>query len=174
MRKIYKVISCMKSQVQKRARWRIIASRTEVKAIRTFVVWSLMTVASLFDARSYRIPNSLILLGYTASFMMAVFEHGSQGISIFIISALWPILLLYLLYLLGALGAGDIKLFSVMATMVGVRMTLRTICLSIILGGIAAIIICLYERQIVKRKLHFSFYIVAAFFLLQLQGGVTK
>lgn len=144
-------------------------SESEVKKTREFFVWNLLTVAVLFDARSYRIPNQLIILGYTAGICVNLQLHGMIGIAFFIIKALWPIATLSLLYLCGKrIGAGDIKLFSVMATMLNYKITVHVMILSVFIAGITIIALSIYEKGLIKRKLHYSFYITAAFFLLQL------
>ena len=125
-------------------------------------------MATIFDARSYQIPNQLIVLGYLVGILSNLQILGLQGIEYFLIMAIWPIGLLLLLYILGkSIGAGDIKLFSVMATLVGVKATVDTMVLSVFLAGFTIIAISLYERQLLRRKLHYSFYMTAAFFCLQ-------
>lgn len=140
---------------------------TEVKKTDKFLVWSILTTANLFDARNYKIPNELIILGYCAGLFLNVQNHQMMGVVFFIAKAIWPILLLFLLTDIGGLGAGDVKLFSVMATMVGAKEVVDTMIYSVMLAGIIAIYICVKEGHIVKRKLHFSLYITFAFFLLQ-------
>lgn len=88
------------------------------------------------------------------------------GIIYFLIKAITPVLLLMLLYCLRGLGAGDIKLFSVMCTFVGIRFTVDVMVISVMLAGIAVLLIFIYEGKIDrKRKLHYSFYIAAGFFI---------
>ncbi len=139
---------------------------TEVKKTQTILIWSILTLASIFDARTYRIPNQLIVLGYLAGIFMNLQWYETLGILYFVIKAAWPIALLIPLNLMGKqLGAGDIKLFSVMATLVGAKITVDVMILSVFLAGITIIIVSLYEREFLKRKLHYSFYISAAFFI---------
>lgn len=143
-------------------------TETEVKETSTFLIWSILTVASIFDARSYTIPNQLIILGYLAGICLNLQSYGMIGIAYFILKAGWPYICLSLLYFLGKqIGSGDIKLFSVIASMVGARITIEIMYTSVILAGIAIVVVSLYERQLLKRNLHYSFYITAAFFLLQ-------
>ncbi|MCR5580422.1 MAG: prepilin peptidase [Pseudobutyrivibrio sp.] len=146
----------------------ILSCGTEVKKTSTFLTWSILTTASLFDARSYKIPNQLIVLGYLAGIYINLLSYGVIGIAYFIIKATWPVIALMLLYIINkSMGAGDIKLFSVMATMVGTGSVLRTMVISVMLAGITIVVLSLYERHLIKRNLHYSFYITAAFFLLQ-------
>ena len=143
-------------------------SESEVKKTQRFLIWSILTLATIFDARSYTIPNQLIVLGYLAGLFTNLFSLGIHGIAHFIIMAIWPIGLLMLLYLCGkSIGAGDIKLFSVMATLVGVSATVKTFVLSVFLAGITIVAISIKEGQLLRRKLHYSYYMTAAFFCLQ-------
>lgn len=139
----------------------------EVKKTSTFLIWSILTSACLFDARNYKIPNELIILGYLAGLIMNLLSFKIMGIVLFITKATWPILFLYLLTVVKGLGAGDVKLFSVMSTMVGASDVVDVFVYSVMLAGVIAIALCIKEGHIVRRKLHYSYYIAAAFFLLQ-------
>lgn len=139
----------------------------EVKKTSTFLVWSILTSACLFDARNYKIPNELIILGYLPGLIMNLRGFQIMGIVLFIAKAIWPILLLYLLTVVKGLGSGDVKLFSVMSTMVGASDVVNVFIYSVMLAGVIAITLCIKEGHIVRRNLHYSYYIAAAFFLLQ-------
>jgi Flp pilus assembly protein protease CpaA len=90
-----------------------------------------------------------------------------MGIAYFIAKALWPMLLFFLLTVIKAIGSGDVKLLSAMATVVGASDVIDTFIYSVMLAGVISIILCIKEGNIVKKKLHYSYYITAAFFLLQ-------
>jgi Flp pilus assembly protein protease CpaA len=140
-----------------------------VKKTKTFFTWSILTVANLFDAREYKIPNELIILGYAAGLFLNIQNFQMIGVVLFIIKAILPVLILYLLYTLKGLGSGDIKLFSVMSTLVGFEYTTEVMITSVMLAGVAVLGLFLYEKGInLKRRLHYSFYMTAAFFLLQM------
>lgn len=92
----------------------------------------------------------------------------------FFINAVIPVVSLFVLFIMGGLGAGDIKLLSVMATVVGVRWTYKTFAASVFLAGCVAIVICIKEQKISKRKLHYSYYIGAGFLLVWLAEELIK
>lgn len=126
-----------------------------------------MTGSVYYDAKGYRIPNQLIVFGYLAGLCLNIASYQEIGIIYFILKAVTPVLLLLLTYLCKGLGAGDIKLFSVMCTLIGLRATVDVMITSVMLAGITVLLIFLYERNIdLKRKLHYSYYIAAAFMLL--------
>lgn len=149
----------------------IILPEMEVRKISTFLIWSILTTGCLFDARDYKIPNELIILGYIGGLLLNIHSYQIMGVAIFITKAIWPILLLSLLTVVKGLGAGDVKLFSVMSTMVGAADLVTTFIYSVMIAGVIAIGLCIKNGHIVKRKLHYSYYIAAAFFLLQYKQG---
>lgn len=149
----------------------IILPEMEVRKISTFLIWSILTTGCLFDARDYKIPNELIILGYIGGLLLNLHSYQIMGVAIFITKAIWPILLLSLLTVVRGLGAGDVKLFSVMSTMVGAADLVTTFIYSVMIAGVIAIGLCIKNGHIVKRKLHYSYYIAAAFFLLQYKQG---
>ncbi|NEX01918.1 Flp pilus assembly protein, protease CpaA [Pseudobutyrivibrio sp. NOR37] len=157
---------CIFSQVEF-----IILPEMEVRKISTFLIWSILTTGCLFDARDYKIPNELIILGYIGGLLLNIHSYQIMGVAIFITKAIWPILLLSLLTVVRGLGAGDVKLFSVMSTMVGAADLVTTFIYSVMIAGVIAIGLCIKNGHIVKRKLHYSYYIAAAFFLLQYKQG---
>lgn len=114
-------------------------------------------------------PNELIILGYIAGLFLNVQSFKLVGIGLFIIKAILPVLILMLLYHFKGIGSGDIKLFSVMSALVGIECTKNVMVVSVMLAGIAVLFIFLLERNIdLKRRLHYSFYITAAFFIQQI------
>ena len=164
-----KMISCRRRHSWKKNVTPIMAvAEREVRNGLNILIWTILVAALYSDAKYYKIPNQLIVLGYVASFYLNIEKYGLSGAKIFIIEAIWPYLLLYLLFILGGMGSGDIKLFSVIATMVGAAMTIRTMIYAVLLAGVVAIILCIKERKIVDRKLHFSYYITAGFFMARL------
>ena len=71
------------------------------------------SIAALYDIRTWKIPNWLILLGLETGIFITVWQNGVRTGSIRVLAGIWiPIGILYVMFLAGWLGAGDIKLFS--------------------------------------------------------------
>ena len=72
------------------------------------VLLAILGVAVVLDYRFLRISNRLILFGIVLAICLHLAVYGLEGI----VSVLWnisfPVIVLYLFYLVGALGAGDI------------------------------------------------------------------
>lgn len=128
------------------------------------MIWSYLVVALICDLKSYRIPNELIGLGYVAGCFFNILSLGPKGFLVFGVNVLWPIATLYVFFLIRALGAGDIKLFSVLATVVGAKDLLMIIALSLIFGAIVGITRIIKRRKVLELShMHFSICIAASF-----------
>ena len=86
-----------------------------------WIAYGLVALAIGMDLKNMRISNRLILVGLGISFVQRWFCEGMAGVftGIFLIS--FPVIVLYLLFLVGALGAGDIKLFSLIGGFVNLK-----------------------------------------------------
>lgn len=76
----------------------------------------LLLIAAEMDIRTSRVSNRLICCGLFAGLLFQVQESGIGGIGFFLRNISIPVILLYLLFLVRVLGAGDIKLFSVIGS----------------------------------------------------------
>ncbi len=108
------------------------------------IAYGLVLVAVGMDFRSMRISNRLILIGLAISLIRRVFCDGMDGLftGIFLIS--FPVILLYLLFLAGALGAGDIKLFSLIGGFINFRELLWCIVFAFLFAAIFSFVKLLY------------------------------
>lgn len=82
-----------------------------------------------------RIQNRLIAWGLWAGLTFRLVADGPPGIITFLFRAAWPVLLLYVLFLLRGLGAGDIKLFMCISPFLGTKAMISVIIFSIIFGA---------------------------------------
>ena len=75
------------------------------------ILIGVFCVAIFMDWCHYRIPNACIIVGMTAGLIMTYMSYSLNGLLEAIGAAVVIFLAFYPFYLLGALGAGDIKLF---------------------------------------------------------------
>lgn len=69
-----------------------------------------------FDYKTFRIPNRLNYTGWLLGITYSWLKYGLWGIGHSILWIVAPILILFLLFFFKVLGAGDIKLFSVIGS----------------------------------------------------------
>lgn len=96
----------------------------------------LLLLALKQDLKSYKIPNLIILIGYLLSLLFFTQEYEWTSIHKWLGSIIIPILILFPLFFIKALGAGDIKLFSVIGGFFGISYAIQFIAISFVIGAI--------------------------------------
>ena len=96
-------------------------------------------IAVITDIREYKIKNRYVLPFISAGLLINVILSGFTGLLDAVSGMLIP-LILFPLFILRILGAGDIKAFSVIGSIAGLHMSIRTILLSFLAGGIIALV----------------------------------
>lgn len=100
-----------------------------------------------------RIRNLLIAWGLWAGFTFRLVTDGPPGIITFLLRVAWPVLLLYVPFLLRGLGAGDIKLFMCVSPFLGTKAMISVIIFSLFFGaGFSAYRI--YKNYSTFEKIH--------------------
>lgn len=116
-------------------------------------------VAMLMDLRSGKADNGWILFSMAAGFCMLLLEKGPAGIPDFALGAVLPLLLLGGLFLFGMIGAGDIKLFCVLGSVMGMEAVLKCIFLSMLTGACISFAILKSEGNFCHRFHYFLSYV---------------
>ena len=132
------------------------------------IAYMLLFVAVGMDLKSMRISNRLILIGLGISLIRRFFYAGIPGILTGMILIFIPVILLYLLFLAGALGAGDIKLFSVIGGFVTLEELLCCISLSFLFAAIYSL-----GKLLWNRRLFSSLQKVFSYVKRLSQGGIV-
>lgn len=92
------------------------------------------------DCISYKVKNAIIITGLFLGVIFQVLETGVIGILNWFIGAVLPVIILWLLFRCKMLGAGDIKLFSIIGGMYGMPVIINTIILAFFAGGVLSVI----------------------------------
>ncbi len=117
----------------------------------TILLLGILVSAVITDLRTYRIPNFLILSGLLSGLLQVTLTEGLMALHTAIVNASIICVSLLLLYFIKALGAGDVKLFSVIAVFVGLKPTYRILLCSLVIGG-ALGLIKVVVKTIQKKK----------------------
>jgi prepilin peptidase CpaA len=115
----------------------------------------IVSVAAFTDLKWRRIPNWLTLPALPVGLIaQSVYGAGFwQGLG----GALAGFLALLPLFLIGAGGAGDVKLFAVVGSFVGIGNLLVVFVLIAIIGGVAAVLVAIRAGalfRVLKNSLH--------------------
>lgn len=123
----------------------------------TFIVTAaLVILAAYFDHRQRRIPNFLTL----PAMLAGVLIHGLGGGWVGLSYSLWGLTLgvgvFLVLYFLGGLGAGDVKLMGGIGSLLGANLILVVFVLTALVGGIMAIYTLLVNQSLGQMKSRLS------------------
>lgn len=137
----------------------------------------LMLLGFLFcavytDMTQTRISNRLIVLGLVVGLFFRILSEGSMGGLFFVVNIFIPVIFLYLLFQMRVLGAGDIKLFSMLGAFISTEQLLKLMVLAFCVGALLGICKIVYQFIFLKFELgkltqiHFSPAIFIAYILV--------
>ncbi|MDH4300622.1 MAG: A24 family peptidase [Nitrospira sp.] len=116
-----------------------------MEPILTTALIIILVIAVVFDLRSSRIPNWLTFPAMSVALAGHAWMGGVDG-ALFSLAGLGIGLgLFFLIYLVGGIGAGDVKLMAAIGSFVGVNGVLTCACLAGIAGGVYAIAAMCYQ-----------------------------
>ncbi|SCW66292.1 Type IV leader peptidase family protein [Lachnospiraceae bacterium C10] len=112
---------------------------------------SYLAAVTVADLKWKRIPNEMILLGIWTGGCVSLSTLGVKGIGVSVMKGIATLLLLYVLYLIHALGAGDIKLYAVIAMYPGNVRIQSVVYFSFLTGALAGLVRMIRKRQLLLR-----------------------
>src|SRR4051812_13196163 len=98
----------------------------------------VMTIATVTDLRSRRIPNWLVVPFLTIGVVGSVFLEGWNGLAQSALGILAAAVLMGVVYFLGGMGMGDVKLCAGVGAWVGPRQLLFVLAFMGLAGGVMA------------------------------------
>lgn len=135
---------------------------------------TILIIAVYFDIKTGCIPNKLNLSGCILGLFLNTLFMGKYGLINSICGILLPIIILFVFFVFRVLGAGDIKLLSVIGAF---RLTdiICVIMLSFVLAalwGLLSVVFRLFRRKKIEMtRIPMSVSIVMATGLVMLGGG---
>lgn len=131
------------------------------------------------DMTQTRIRNRLIAFGLFIGLVFRLWQEGSIGVFIYVVNIFIPVILLFLLFQIRALGAGDIKLFSMLGAFISTEQLLKVMVLAFCIGALMGICKIVYQFIFQRLELgkltqiHFSPAILIAYILI-VGGGLCR
>ena len=111
-----------------------------------------------YDLKYKRIPNKITLPFMAIGLILNLWLGGLDGL----MDSIFAILVSFagiLLFMFGIMGAGDIKLFMAVGSLLGLRMGIATILLSFLVGGVVGVIVLLLRKNGKRRFMFLYRYI---------------
>ena len=103
----------------------------------------LAIIITYYDVRYRRIPNAFVLATLASGLIINTIYGGLNGMLMSLGGCAIAFMLMFVLHLFGAMGAGDVKLFAAVGSLTGANMVLPTFLVVILTGGALALLLTL-------------------------------
>lgn len=127
--------------------------------MRETIVILLLLAASLYDMKERKIPNFLILVGWLLALIFRFLQEGRTGILSCVLAVFITVTVCFPVFLLRAVGAGDIKLLTLISAMHGWKHLLQTTIIWLILAGALSVVILIRNHLVAERLRYLWFYL---------------
>ena len=112
-----------------------------------FVVVVALVIASITDLRHFRIYNWLTLPLAASGLIYHAFADDGRGIGFSVVGMLAGFSVFFLLFLVGGMGGGDVKLMAGIGAWVGATLALAIAAFASIAAGVYALVIILLSGR---------------------------
>ena len=133
------------------------------------LLFYFLIFAAVQDIQSGKVSNRLIAIGLMTGLIFQVIEHKVCGIYFFLWNISVPVILLYLLFQMRVLGAGDIKLFSMLGSLLTFQELCRCLIYTFFAAGAGSILFLAADKRRWQRLQYAVWYL-----LLFLHSGKIK
>jgi len=108
----------------------------------------LAFIISYYDICYRRIPNAFVLATLVVGFFVNVAFGGGSGALSSLGGCALAFFLMFILHIFGAMGAGDVKLFAAIGSIMGANLVLPMFVVVILVGGVLGVISMLRADQV--------------------------
>ena len=95
------------------------------------------------DVRYRRIPNPFVLATLITGLTLNFAVGGWRGALTSVGGCVLAFILMFMLHVFGAMGAGDVKLFAAIGSVLGAHLVLPTFVVVVLTGGLLALVVVL-------------------------------
>lgn len=111
----------------------------------------ILGFALYYDVKEQKIKNFITVPGFFLGLVINFAGEGLNGLAVWLQGLVLPMLLLFPLYYINAMGAGDIKLFAATGSIMGLSFACCSFIFSVYIGGIIASAILIKRRKFWER-----------------------
>lgn len=118
-------------------------------AVLTDVILLLVLIICLYtDLKEHKIYNKVVFPAAAAGIIYYSVQHGLSGLKFSVPGLGLGMLLFFLPYVLGGLGAGDVKLLGAVGALKGPLFVFRAALGTALVGGLIALVILFWRQQL--------------------------
>ncbi|MDO4166870.1 MAG: A24 family peptidase [Eubacteriales bacterium] len=120
----------------------------------------ILTAAAYGDWREHRVANKWIILGWCLGILFRVWEGGIQALCIGFVALAVPLIAGWPLYHMGGIGAGDIKLCSVISVLCGMHFLGKVLVIMSVIAGIVSFVQLWRKAELRQRCVSLLVYLL--------------
>ena len=117
---------------------------------RLTVLAAVCIVGGYLDLRTRRVPNHVTVPAMVAGLLAMAIHHGYAGLLNGVTTGACCFLFMVLARAMGGVGGGDVKMATAIACTAGWPLTARAALYGFIVGGILAILVLLWQRDVLS------------------------
>ncbi len=111
------------------------------------VLLIILLVAAMIDLHTYKIPNLITIPAAVGALTYYTGVHGFSGLLFSLAGLGTGIFLLFIPYMIGGIGGGDVKLMGVVGSFLGAKAVVIAFLFTAVIGGIYAFNVILLNRK---------------------------
>jgi prepilin peptidase CpaA len=120
---------------------------------------SILLICVITDIKHRRIYNNVIFPGLFLSFSVHFILGSWEGLQASFIGFTVGLGILLIPYFMGGMGAGDVKLLALVGALKGSIFVLYTAFYMALIGGVIALGILLFRKNIIKRFRYITYFL---------------
>ncbi|HOJ09366.1 MAG TPA: prepilin peptidase [Clostridiales bacterium] len=137
-------------------------------SLKSIEVFILIFIALISDIKTYKIKNNLILVFIIIGIITNCILAGKIGLMNSLLGIIIPVAILFSLFAASMLGAGDIKVFSAIGSIMGIRFAIHTIIYSFLWGGVISLAIIVIRKNRKQRLKYLYDYLKSCILTLSI------
>lgn len=114
----------------------------------TLILAPVGAIIAYYDVRYRRIPNAFVLATLICGLTVNLIFAGTNGLLASLGGCALAFFPLFILHIFGAMGAGDVKLFAAVGSVIGAQLVLPTLLIVAITGGVIAVYSMIRARTV--------------------------
>jgi len=135
----------------------------------------LVAISGFFDLKERKIPNKVTFAGILIGILFNLITGGWMGLLQSILGMFAGLAIFFLPFVMGGMGAGDVKLMGAIGALMGWRFSMMTALYSALVGGFMVLVYLAYTGKLrdTLKKMLFSLINLLLQFLTRLGYNET-
>lgn len=119
-----------------------------------------LSIAVVTDWREHKIYNKLLVPAFFTALLLHTFQGGISGLTSSLLGSALGFALLLFPYLMGGMGAGDVKLLTVIGAFGGASFVITSFLYGAIIGGLISAFLLARRKALVNTLKHFLLFLL--------------